>query len=110
MILKNQINMLDFIVSLIIKLIQDPFEQIAIMMLTDPRNKVALASIGAPLIPQEYLSFVFRFIDDSSMLTSNVSFVICFANFTANKLLIEYILSKFMFQGLNFTLLYLKLT
>ena len=95
----------ELIVLLIIKLIHDPLEQMSIAILTDPLNNTFLDSIGVPLNPQKYFFFVLLLIDDSSMLINNVSFVICFENFTAKLPLIQLIFSMSIFQGLDFTLL-----
>ena len=63
-ILKNQIKLVEFIILLIAKLINDPFNQIAVIILTYPLNKVFWKTIGTPLKPQEYFEFVFLFIND----------------------------------------------
>ena len=95
-IFKNHIKFSEVIVSLITKLIQDPFEQMTITILTDSLKHTFLVSIGVPLNPQKYLSMKLLLIDDSSTLINNVSFVIYFENFTAKRLLIQ-LVSQFQY-------------
>ena len=66
-------------------MIQEPFDKIAITILTDPTNDEFWLSMGTPLNPHGYCNFVFILIEDSSILMSKVSFEINWENLTANK-------------------------
>ena len=97
-------NLRELIVLLWRKLIESPVDQIAVTRLNDPAKGEFWASIGRPLIPQEYIDFMWRLMLLSSTFTIKVSVSIICENLIAKHVLDTRIRLKSMVLGLDFTL------